>query len=49
MLEGSLQASRISAGAKNPFSGNQSQNQSITDTSNLKGKITSLEVRVVTD
>lgn len=46
ILDGSMQQSRISGGARgNPFSGTASNAASaIADTSNLKGKITSLEV-----
>ncbi len=45
MLEGSMQQSRISGGARgNPFSGTASNAASVADTSNLKGKITNLEV-----
>jgi len=44
MLEGSMHQSRVSGGTRNPFSGAMSNTQSVTDTSNLKGKIVSLEV-----
>lgn len=51
MLEeqASFQQSRISGNGKtNPFSGQMSQTQSLADTSNLRGKITTLEVSAPT-